>query len=497
MPDDFRRFTDAQIEENWTNLSRFARNSPAPRDPAGGSDSPPAEGSSSDFVGGGDYGGGDVDLNNGGGGSGLTTNTDNINTAVVNKLDTSKGPFSGPGDTRDGGSQWLRKISLAVYGAPLASSGGGGSVTVTGNSGGTAPPTLLRAPRDPAGGSDSPPAEGGTSDFAGGGDFGGGGDSSTNTGQQQGLELAALRVTFNVHKNTATTPNFLDARVYNMAPATMKKVIQFGRIKLSAGYKYGQYGVIFDGMVVQYRRGKENPTDTYLEIIAADGQKMVTSNSAHRFEQGSMESDGIKTIVNDIGIPVGFMSQKVGTDTLLRPWIVAGSSQHYIRDMMVKYNADTFVDMNKLYIVSQQEYLEGEAVVLNTRTGLVGIPEATPQGMQIRCLLNPRIKIGGLVKLDSEFISGVAFIPGGQEVTGSEANRVLAQSYGADEATFKLQDVPVPTSPIGLYKIYMMEISGDTRGQSWYCDMICLALDANGKPIESPGSVFQRQGFTN
>ncbi|MGC8165472.1 hypothetical protein ACP3WT_28400, partial [Salmonella enterica] len=45
---------------------------------------------------------------------------------------------------------------------------------------------------------------------------------------------------------------------------------EFTRIVLQAGYA-GNYGIIFDGSVKQVRRGRENQTDTYLDITAADG----------------------------------------------------------------------------------------------------------------------------------------------------------------------------------------------------------------------------------
>ena len=98
---------------------------------------------------------------------------------------------------------------------------------------------------------------------------------------QSGLDISNLRCTFSIQKQTLRTPNILYARVYNLAPATLAKVIEFTRVQVSAGYLYGNTGIIFDGTVVQYRRGKENPTDTYLEIHAGDGD---TENAAIMFK---------------------------------------------------------------------------------------------------------------------------------------------------------------------------------------------------------------------
>lgn len=353
-------------------------------------------------------------------------------TALANQMQPSQGPYSGgfsKGGTSSGGNQWLRQISLAVY-----SSTGGGQ-------------------------------------------------------QQQGLELAQLRTTFNVHKNTITTPNILDAKVFNLSPQTMSKITQFGRIQLSAGYKFAQYGLIFDGQVIQYRIGRENPTDTYMEIKAADGELLNSATSFHRFEAGTKESVPLQQFVKDIGIPAGFISAGVGIQTLLRPLIVAGNTRKYMRDLMLKYNANCFAENGQLHVVQQREYLPGEAVVLSPQTGLINIPETTPEGIQIRCLLNPRLKVGGLVKLDKKFISGIAYVPGGQTMTYAQGVEAGALNYEQGGVP-----VPVPTSPTGTYKIYNIEVSGDTRGQPWYMDLICLGVDSSGNTIGTaiPGTVYQR-----
>jgi len=403
-------------------------------------------------------------------------------TKLSQQLPASTGPFAGPGkdtgtgETKDGGKQWLRACSLVVYGA----AGAAGDQDFGGGKDNPKPAQqrlFQPAPRD------TPST---TLDEV---------KVTAPAPQQQdsggsGLELSALRVTFNVHKNTVTTPSELDARIYNLSPETMKKVIQFGRVKLMAGYKYAQYGVIFDGKVVQYRRGKENPTDTYLEIKAFDGDQLSQAITSRRHEAGEEEKAALKQMIErDVKMPVGYMSPKIGNQKLVRPWIVCGPTQKYIRDLMLKYNAQCFPDNGKLQIVDQRDYVEGERVVLSPRTGLVGIPEATPEGIQIRCLLNPRIKIAGLVQLDKELISGVAFIPGGGEVD----KNTFYSGQVSDATMGQRVQMPVPTSPTGTYKVFMIEYTGDNRGQPWYCDLICLALDNDGSVINTPGSVFTRQ----
>lgn len=409
---------------------------------------------------------------------------------VKNFLGTMQTPYSGPSHN----AQWLRKISLIVY-------GGTENVGSDYSGGGDKPPppapkmfsttneelrrkmlgrqlrVITRDDPPPSTTLDdvqvtaSPPTE-----------------TSTPSGGQ-GLELGALRITFNVHKKTLQTPDLFDCRIYNLSPETRQKIMQFGRVQLSAGYQFANYGMIFDGTVVQYRHGKENPTDTYLEIIAGDGDKLNGATSFRRFDAGTKESEAISTLVKDTGFPLGYISQSIGNQQLVRPWVIAGTTQQYLREMAQKYGSTFWVDQGKLYMVTHDEYLNNEAVVLAPTTGLVDIPEDTPNGIQCRCLINPKIKLGGRVKLDKTLISGVAYQPGGTEMTGA--------SFEGFKSAARLNadvEIPQPTSPTGDYKIIMMEISGDTRGKPWYMDLVCIATDANGKinPNVTKQSAFFR-----
>jgi hypothetical protein len=88
-----------------------------------------------------------------------------------------------------------------------------------------------------------------------------------------GLELSALRVTFTVNKADNQSPAHAIIRVYNLSDDTARTVQkEFTRVALQAGYE-GDYGLIFSGTVSQVRKGRENPTDTFLEIVATDGDE--------------------------------------------------------------------------------------------------------------------------------------------------------------------------------------------------------------------------------
>jgi hypothetical protein len=61
-------------------------------------------------------------------------------------------------------------------------------------------------------------------------------------------------------------------------------------------------------------------------------------------------------------------------------------------------------------VISQNDYIH-EAIVLNADTGLIGMPQQTMGGGgNVRCLINPNIRINGLVQIDqaSVYRAGLA-----------------------------------------------------------------------------------------
>jgi hypothetical protein len=76
---------------------------------------------------------------------------------------------------------------------------------------------------------------------------------------------------------------------------------------LQAGYEGGSYGAIFNGSIKQVRRGRDNPTDTYLEILAADGDVgrnfgIVNTTLA----AGVIPADQLAATIKAIDLPAGF-----------------------------------------------------------------------------------------------------------------------------------------------------------------------------------------------
>lgn len=287
---------------------------------------------------------------------------------------------------------------------------------------------------------------------------------------ENGLDLSEFRIRFQVQNADVESPNSASIRVYNLAPETVKKITQnaeFKTVSLNAGYEDGNYGTIFNGSIKQFRIGRENATDTYLDILAADGdigynQGIICTTIA----AGATPAQLMKTCVDsmpDTGLDVGSLKTDMQHTPQPRGTVLFGMARARLRNIASSLDAGWSIQSGKVVVTDNTGYVEGEAVRINVGTGMVGIPEQTDEGIRIQCLLNSRLRIGGLVQLNND-----------------EIIQLLQQNPNAAPVPYNqwagLQFL-APITPDGIYRAFVVEHEGDTRGNNWYSHIIALAVD--------------------
>ena len=275
-----------------------------------------------------------------------------------------------------------------------------------------------------------------------------------------GIDLSEMHIRFAVKQWDLQTPNSARIRIWNLSDTTARKIEkEFTRVVLQAGYEGGEFGVIFDGTIVQVRRGRENATDTYLDIAAADGDaayNFAVVNAS--LAAGSKPGDRYKATVEAMtkyGVTQGYQPENLGDDALPRGRVLFGMARDRLTEITDNSDTTWSVQNGQVQSVERSSYLPETAVVLNSRTGMIGMPEQTEDGISVRCLLNPRLKVNGRVQIDNESIQ---------------------------RAQVNLQYTAINYFPSiaddGFYRVIVIDYTGNTRGQDWYCDLVCIALDS-------------------
>ncbi len=282
-----------------------------------------------------------------------------------------------------------------------------------------------------------------------------------------GLDLSQLRIKFNVKRSNSMTPNMADIRVYNLEEKTAIRIREeFKKVVFQAGYT-GNVGVIFKGNLKQVIIGRESATDTFVDLVCGDG------DLAYNFAVVSTTLAAGATQDEQINAVAGAMAQKgvtkghlgdLPTEQLPRGKVMFGTGRDYLRTISQTAGQTWSIQDEKLTFVPNRGYLPGERVILTSKTGMIGTPQQTNEGVNVKCLLNPLIQVGGRIQIDNASIERYKI---NLAVPNSPAN------------------IPAPLTADGVYFVLVVEHSGDTRGVDWYSNLICLNIDVTSNPINS------------
>ncbi|TAL89597.1 MAG: hypothetical protein EPN46_02470 [Candidimonas sp.] len=274
----------------------------------------------------------------------------------------------------------------------------------------------------------------------------------------EALDLSEMQFVFQTEARTIHTPCSVQLRIYNLSSrkgnSTAQKIAKEGvDIQLSAGYE-GNFGPIFQGQIVQVRLGRENATDTYVDITGVDG------DAYYNFNVTNVSVAAGTTVIGRIGAIAKAAGMKLGTikipndgSKLHRGRTYFGLARDHLDGLCGTIGADWNIHNGELEVISRSAYKDGDIPTLTAATGMIGVPEQTLEGIAIRVLLNPNLEQNMAVRIDNASIqqfqypfdykgvAGIGFIP--------------------------------PVSNDGLYKVLYVSHNGDTRGQNWYTDLVC------------------------
>ena len=280
------------------------------------------------------------------------------------------------------------------------------------------------------------------------------------------LDVSVLRCVFKTNATRQTPQVSMCAlEVYNMNVATEGDIIQEGRqIRIEAGYQEGQYGLIFEGDIVQVIRNRENGVDYKLEILALKGAKIYNGANFVRtsIAAGSKPREVIKTIAAnaDQKIEVDEISKNLSEQQLPRGKVIFGDPNKYLRDITIGNDAYYWEEDGQLVVRKTiDEIPEGHVVEYTPNTGLVGTPQYTDNGINITVLMDCRIKIDGLVKIDNEIIRR-------QLINVSFDNEGKMQKQASQRTMFD-ED--------GEYQVMQVSHRGDTHGDTWVTEVVGMS----------------------
>jgi hypothetical protein len=274
--------------------------------------------------------------------------------------------------------------------------------------------------------------------------------------QDQSLDLSKLRVRFEIHQATTGVPNWATIRVYGISGATEKIAWrEFDTVDLSVGYGNALHRLFF-GEIRQFSTGIERRgVDTFVDLICQDGDTghnftSVNTTLAKGWHYGDVV-DALGKAFKENKLKRGHTGE-LPAYRFPRGKVLFGAARDHMDALPVNTDCEWWIHDGDIYVIPFDATLPGEAVVVTPTTGMIGLPHQTVDGITVRLLINPRLRFGGLIKLDNSTI----------------------QTAQLDVAYQALNYVP-SLDLDGLYKVFSIDHVGDTRGNEWYSHVICAA----------------------
>lgn len=298
------------------------------------------------------------------------------------------------------------------------------------------------------------------------------------------IDLSQFEIVFEVDQADTETPDTAKIRILNLAESTVRQVKkEFQTVRLQAGYENGNYGTIFSGQIAQFRSGRLDAKDTFLDIMAGDGDKAFQFAVVNKtLAAGSTQQDRMNAVAESFkkydvtydekGSPVP------GTGGILpRGKVLFGLAKDQMRSVTETSDSTWTIQDGQVVITPLTGYREGEVVVLNSGTGMIGVPVATENGVEVECLLNPNLKIGTRLQINN-----------------SDINQTQINQQGFPRYT-DLSFV-ASTANDGIYRSLVIGHRGDVRGSQWTTSITCLAVNQSSQPGQSvlPYGIAQGAG---
>lgn len=226
-------------------------------------------------------------------------------------------------------------------------------------------------------------------------------------------ELADLDIIFEVKRDLGSKPNGAVVKVHNLSPSSRAYMTSQPHLPLivEAGYQ-DHLAQIYSGITRHVLSQIDGPTVT-TTITSGDGE--VQYQAARMYASipaFTSQADVLSRLVSALGVRPGNLD-------LVRARLVGRPPIHTVDTAIVGNVSDELdrfteaaglewsVQSGAMQILDSGGALEPTTILLSAATGLVESPSVDSKGiLEARCLLNPDIRPGKIVVLDSMSAKG-------------------------------------------------------------------------------------------
>lgn len=300
-------------------------------------------------------------------------------------------------------------------------------------------------------------------------------------------DLSKMRVRFLCQQKTTQSPGAGEFRIYNLSKDTASKIVDRAKGKkltLTAGYE-DNAGVIYKGEIVAAQSGREDPTDTFVDLFTIGGQKAYNRAVVNKtFSAGSRQEDHVEEVLKmmkPFGVTKGRI-EGLSNYKYTRAVSLYGMGRDLMRMIAFSNNAHWFINPRdyKLSLLPNNDKGKGGNFKLNANTGLIGMPVQQFDGtIIVTALINPEFDVGRILEIDEKSIQRAHWSVNWGDQAGQLGGRNLSAVTD------------------GTYRIWGIDWLGDTHGTEWYATMKVTGSKTGGMPTSQTGNINENSYDTN
>ncbi len=212
-------------------------------------------------------------------------------------------------------------------------------------------------------------------------------------------------VEFDITRDYYASANTAQIRIYNLSEKTRNKIRKdvstydnFRSIVFKAGYGTN-LPIVLKGNITQAWSQREG-VDSITTIQCFDaGFAFVNGNTEQQFISGTPQKQIITDLVKSLGtydVKVGAIGDIKGNIT--RGNTYSGNTTNILKELT---GGGFFIDNGVAHVIGDDEYIEGDTLVISPASGLLGTPLLEQTIVHVDMLFESRIKLCQRVQLQS------------------------------------------------------------------------------------------------
>lgn len=220
-------------------------------------------------------------------------------------------------------------------------------------------------------------------------------------GKSDTLVINNLRISFDIDKTINEKPNPATIRVWNLNSSHLNQILSgaFDKVALSVGYQ--TLTQIYSGDITK-ASVQRHDLDFILTLECADGFRAYTQARITSTLKSGSNDEQILTELSKTLPSVNLGTVEVTNKRKLpRGKVMNGDTRELLNRLARNSGADWSIQDGELVFLPKNKVLKAEAILISQETGMVNAPEHTDDGLELQCLLNPQLAIGGLVEVKS------------------------------------------------------------------------------------------------